>query len=85
MCNEIVANPLKSDPLSSKDWRNTLKTVISRNSVHSLDKDSITISDNLEKANVLSDYFRDKPYKNDTDVELPNTSNCTGQSDLILI
>ena len=25
MCNETVANTLKSDPLSSKDWRNTLK------------------------------------------------------------
>ena len=85
MCNETVANTLKSDTLSSKDWQNTLKTVISRNSVHSLDKNSIIISDDLEKANVLNDYFRDKLYIDDTDVELHNTANCTGQSDLILI
>ena len=88
MCNEKIANKLKSDTLSSKDWWTTLKTVISpnsKNSVPPLDKDGIIISDDLEKANALNDYFRDQTYIDDTDVELPNIANYTVQSDLTLI
>ena len=50
-----------------------------------LDKDGIIISDDLEKANVLNNYFRDQTYIDDTDVELPNIANYTVQSDLTLI
>ena len=61
MCNERIANKLKSETLSSKDWWTTLKSVISPNSkcsVPPLQTNGMTVSDELEKANVLNDFFQ---------------------------
>ena len=48
--------------LYHKKWCSTLKTVLSpnsSNSLPSLDKDRHIITDDLDKANALNDYFRD--------------------------
>ena len=74
MCNERIANKLKSETLSSKDWWTTLKSVISPNSkcsVPPLQTNGMTVSDELEKANVLNDFFRDQTLVDDTNVDLP--------------
>ena len=74
MCNERIANKLKSETLSSKDWWTTLKNVISPNSkcsVPPLQTNGMTVSDELEKANVLNDFFRDQTLVDDTNVDLP--------------
>ncbi|MEW8547700.1 MAG: reverse transcriptase domain-containing protein, partial [Candidatus Thiodiazotropha sp.] len=87
-CKDKIVNKLKSDTLSSKDWWTTLKTVISpnsKNSVPSLDKDGVIVSDELEKANVLNDYFRDQTLIDDTHAELPDIAKYNVQSDLTLI
>ena len=74
MRNERTANKLKSETLSSKDWWTTLKSVISPNSkcsVPPLQTNGMTVSDELEKANVLNDFFRDQTLVDDTNVDLP--------------
>ena len=74
MCNERIANKLKSETLSSKDWWTTLKSVISPNSkcsVPPLQTNGMTVSDEIEKANVLNDFFRDQTLVDDTNVDLP--------------
>ena len=60
MCNERTANKLRSETLSSKDWWTTLKSVISPNSkcsVPPLQTNGMTVSDELEKAYVLNNFF----------------------------
>ena len=52
-----------------------LKTVISpnrSNSLPSLDNGGQIITDDIDKANALNDYFRDQTLINDTDVEVPD-------------
>ena len=53
----------------------TLKSVISPNRSNSfppLDNDGQIITDDVDKANALNDYFRDQTLINDTDVEVPD-------------
>ena len=73
--NENIANKLKSGTLSAKDWWSTLKSVISPNRSNSfppLDNDGQIITDDVNKANALNDYFRDQTLINDSDVEVPD-------------
>ena len=73
-CKENTTNKLKSQTLSSKDWWSTLKSVISPNSKTSippLKKDDIIISDDLEKANALNDFFRDQSLISVENARLP--------------
>ena len=73
--NENIANKLKSDTLSAKDWWSTLKTVVSpnrSNSLSPLDNDGQIITDDVDKAYALNDYFRDQTLINDTEVEVPD-------------
>ena len=68
-CNENIANKLESDTPASKDWWSTLKTIISPNSSYSLpplDKDGQIITDDLDNANTLNDYFRNQTLINDS-------------------
>ena len=73
--NENIANKLKSGTLSAKDWWSTLKSVILPNSSNSfppLDNDGQIITDDVDKANALNNYFQDQTLSiNDTDVEVP--------------
>ena len=74
-CNENIANNLKSDTLSSKDWWLTLKIIISPNSSNSsppLDKDGQIITYDLDKADTLNDYFRDQTLNNDSNEAVPD-------------
>ena len=72
--NENITNRLKSGALSAKDsWWSTLKTVISPNRSNSFpppDNDGQIITDDIDKANALNDFFRDQTFINDTDVEV---------------
>ena len=73
-CKENTTNKLKSQTLSSKDWWSTLKSVISPNSKTSippLKKDDIIISDDLEKANALNEFFRDQSLISVENARLP--------------
>ena len=74
--NENIANKLKSGTLSAKDWWSTLKSVILQNSSNSsppLDNDGQIITDGVDKANALNNYFQDQTLSiNDTDVEVPD-------------
>ena len=60
---------------AAKDLWSTLKSVISPNRSNSfppLDNDGQIITDDVDKANALNDYFRDQTLTNDTDVEVPD-------------
>ena len=57
---DSLANKLKSDSLSSKQWWSLLKSFISPNSQPStppLEKDGLVYSDEKEKVNILNDFF----------------------------
>ena len=72
-CNEILVNKLKSNLISSCDWWTTLKIVISSNSSASvlpLQYDVSLSSDNLDKATVLNDFFRDQIVIDETNTAL---------------
>ena len=80
-----IADKLKSDNLSSRDWWRILKSVIapnSKSSVPPLEKDDIIIDDDTDKTNVLNDFFRDQSLINDTGIELPQFENYTFLSEL---
>lgn len=63
--NDNIANNLKSDSLSSKQWWTILKSFISPNSKSSmppLEVDGVVYSDELEKANVLNNFLELRHY-----------------------
>ena len=72
--SENIANQLKSGTLSAKGCCSTIKIVVSpkrSTSLSPLDNDGQIITDDIDKANALNDYFRDQTLINDTDVEAP--------------
>ena len=71
---DSLANKLKSDTLSSKQWWSLLKSFISPNNQSScppLEKDGLVYSDEKEKANLLNDFFRDQTLLDDQNAEIP--------------
>ena len=69
-----LANKLKSETLSAKDWWTTLKFFISPNtnsSIPTLEHDGIIYSDDTDKANLLNNFFRDQTLLNESNVILP--------------
>ena len=73
--NDHLAEKLKSSNLSSKQWWSILKSFISsksNSSIPPLEKDGIVYADDIEKANILNDFFRDQTLLNDENVELPD-------------
>ena len=72
--NDSLANKLKSNTLSSKQWWSLLKSFISPNNQSScppLEKGGLVYSDEKEKANVLNDFFRDQTLLDDQNAEIP--------------
>ena len=72
--NESLSDKLKSDSLSPRQWWSLLKSFISPSSQASsppLEKDGLVFVEEVEKANVLNDFFRDQTLLNDHDVALP--------------
>ena len=62
-----------------------MKSVIapnSKSSIPPLEKDGILIVDDVDKANVLNDFFRDQTIINDNGVELPQFDNYNVLSEL---
>ena len=60
-----LANKLKSNTISAKDWWSTLKTFINPNSSSSippLEYDNNIYTDDSDKANILSNFFKVKLY-----------------------
>ena len=63
--HDNIANKLKSDSLSSKQWWTILKSFISpysKSSIPPLEVDGVVYSDEMEKANVLNDFLETKHY-----------------------
>ena len=61
--HDNIANKLKSDSLSSKQWWTILKAFISPYSklpIPPLEVDGVVYSDEMEKANVLNDFLETK-------------------------
>ena len=69
-----MTEKLKSDKLTSKDWWKTLKYFISPNKtsgIPSIQYNNSIITDEIEKANLLNNYFREQTLINDSNVEIP--------------
>ena len=76
--NETIENKLNSNTLTSRDWWSTLKSVISptnSSSIPQLENNGQTYSDNLDKANLLNNYFREQTLINDDNVKVPDVAN----------
>lgn len=70
-----LSDKLKSGSLSSKDWWNTLKSFIkdqNSTNIPPIKTDSDILSSNLDKANVLNEYFIKQTNLNDENVPLPD-------------
>ena len=73
-CFENLANKLKSDSLTSTDWRSTLKTDISptaNSSIPTLESNVCIHNDKQDKANLLNNYFKEQTFLDDGHAELP--------------
>ena len=69
-----LANKLKNNTLTSRDWWTTLKSFISpdnKSSIPPLDQDGTIYSEDFDKANVLNDFFCEQTMLNDENVSLP--------------
>lgn len=69
-----LAEKLKSNDLSSRDWWSTLKGFISPGKVKSippLKSDDNIITECTEKANLLNNYFRDQTIIDDVNIDPP--------------
>ena len=69
-----LANKLKNNTLTSRDWWTTLKSFISpdnKSSIPHLDQDGTIYSEDFDKANVLNDFFCKQTMLNDENVSLP--------------
>ncbi|MCG8096816.1 MAG: hypothetical protein JAZ17_24870 [Candidatus Thiodiazotropha endolucinida] len=70
-----IAEKLRSDSLSSKNWWSILKSFISpasKTSLPPLEHNGSTYTDEQDKANLLNGFFRDQTMLNDQNVELPD-------------
>ena len=75
--NETIENKLNSNTLTSRDWWSTLNSVISptnSSSIPPLGNNGQTYTDNLDKANLLNNYFREQTLINDDNVNVPDVA-----------
>ena len=75
---DSLSNKLKSETLSSKQWWTVLKTFISPNSTSTippLERYGLVYSDEVEKANIFNDFFRDQTLLDEENVTLPAIDN----------
>ena len=76
---------MKSNTISSRDWWTTLKIVISPNtstSIHPLQNNDSLSSDDLDKANILNDFFRDQTVTDETNAVLSQNDPYTVNSNI---
>ena len=84
-CNEIIVNKLKSNSISSRDWWTTLKTVIVPNtsiSIPPLQNNDSVSHDDLDKANILNDFFREQTVIDESNAVLPQLDPYIINSDM---
>ena len=70
-----ISEKLKSDSLSSKDWRKTLKTFISpltRLELPPLELNGTIYTDDTDKANILNNYFQQQTVLQEQNATLPD-------------
>ena len=87
-CRNVIVNKLKSESLTSRDWWSTLKNIISvvtRQVYPNLKMFLNIFSYDLDKANILNNYFRDQTIIDDKDVELPMITPYDVESNLSTI
>ena len=75
--NETIENKLNYNTLTSRDWWSTLKSVKSptnSSSIPPLENNGQTYTDNLDKANLLNNYFQEQTLINDN-VNVPDVAN----------
>ena len=73
--NEKLAEKLKSESLTTKDWWSTLKHFISPNiktTIPPLEFDNYIYTDEHDKANILNNFFRNQTILDETDATLPD-------------
>ncbi|MES9994334.1 MAG: reverse transcriptase family protein [Candidatus Thiodiazotropha sp.] len=83
--HDSIAEKLKSQTLSAKDWWSTLKTFISPNSkstIPPLECNGNIITDDRDKSNVLNNYFQSQTLLNDQDAILPDLPPSSVESQL---
>lgn len=78
-----LANKLKSETLSAKDWWTTLKYFISpttNSSIPPLEHDGIIYSDDTDKANLLNNFFRDQTLLDERNAVLPRINKYVAEN-----
>ena len=73
-----IANKLKTDSISSKQWWTVLKSFIAPNykfCISPLEYYGAVYSDDHEKANIIYDFFRDQTVLDDRNAVLPDISS----------
>ena len=81
--NDKIADKLRSESLSSKDWWSTLKQIIapnSRISVPPLEVNNNIITDEHDKANVLNNFFQSQTLLDEQNAVLPDLTPATVDS-----
>ena len=72
--NDKIAEKLKSETLSSKDWWSTLKAFISphaRSGIPPLEPNGNVYTDDIDKAKLLNNHFQSQTILNERNVILP--------------
>ncbi|MCG8096458.1 MAG: endonuclease/exonuclease/phosphatase family protein, partial [Candidatus Thiodiazotropha endolucinida] len=83
-----IADKLKSDSLTSKDWWATLKTFITPNFksvIPPLESEGQIFTDEVDKATILNIFFQGQSQLNDTNAYLPDLPQPSYQSQLSTI
>ena len=83
--NQNLANKLKSDALTAKDWWPTLKKIIapnSKSSVPPLELNNNIYTDENDKANILNNFFQNQTLLDDRNAALPDLPPSTVDSQL---
>ena len=81
--NDKIADKLRSESLSSKDWWSTLKQIIapnSKTSVPPLEVNNNIITDEHDKANVLNNFFQSQTLLDEQNAVLPDLTPATVDS-----
>ena len=78
--NDKLANKLKSESLSWKDWWPTLKQIItpySKSSVPPLEFNNKIYTDEIDKVNILNNFFKSQTFLDDRNAVLPDLPPAT--------
>ena len=83
--NDKLANKLKSDSLSSKDWWPTLNKILTLNSKYSVSPfefNNRIYTGEVDNANILNNFFQSQTFLDDRNAVLPDLPPATVDSQL---